>query len=188
LLFGSCGINITKSCSPSEGTHEVASPHLRHPLGCAVMTRTAVLTRVKVDELLTMGFAADELASMAATSPASIYARRKENPTRRSELDRRIGRLYLVVTEMHDFGLDDDQIIGWFTSPSLHLNADTPLERMERDQFKRVRSAAHAWMDGEPASAYQSRAEEFREDPTEVEADQPETVSRPASAKSVASG
>jgi Protein of unknown function (DUF2384) len=126
------------------------------------VSRTLVLTRDKVDELLTMGLSAEELASAAATTQASIYARRREDPGRRSDLDRRLGRLYFVVSELRERQLDDDQIIGWLTSPSPHLDGDTPLERFERDgldgdEFKLVREAARSWWKGEPATAFVDR-------------------------------
>lgn len=106
----------------------------------------SVLTRDKVNDLLAMGLSAEEIARAGATSATSIYARRKGDPSRRSELDARIGRLYLVVSEMHAHDVGDAQVVGWLTSPNLELDAQTPLDCLGRDGFEQVRETARAWV------------------------------------------
>ena len=105
----------------------------------------SVLTRDKVNDLLAIGLSADEIARAGATSATSIYARRKGDPSRRSELDLRIGRLYLVASELRARGVADAQIVGWLTSPNLELDAQSPLDCLGRDGFQQVRTAALAW-------------------------------------------
>jgi uncharacterized protein (DUF2384 family) len=106
----------------------------------------SVLTRDKVNDLLAIGLSAEEIARAGATSATSIYARRKSDPSRRSELDARIGKLYLVVSEMHARDVADAEVIGWLTSPNLELDAQSPLDCLGRDGFQQVRAAALAWM------------------------------------------
>jgi hypothetical protein len=117
---------------------------------------STVLTSQKIDALLGLGLSAEELAVASASTTASIYARRKDDPTRRGELDKKIDHLYFVAREMLDYGLDGPLIGGWLASCSPHLNGDTPLERLGRGQFKRVRTASLAWMRGEPATLSQA--------------------------------
>lgn len=106
----------------------------------------SVLTHDKVEELLRIGLSAEEIARAGATSSTSIYARRKHDPSRRSELDVRIGRLYLVVSELRSRAIDDSWVVGWLTSPNRLLDAKTPLDVVGGDGFERVREAAASWL------------------------------------------
>lgn len=122
------------------------SGHVETQDRTAIKLLESVLTHDKVNDLLAMGLSADEIARAGATSATSIYARRKGDPSRRSELDARIGKLYLVVSEMRARGVDSAQVIGWLTSPNLELDAQAPLDCLGRDGFQQVRETALAWM------------------------------------------
>lgn len=107
---------------------------------------SSVLTHDKVNDLLAIGLSAEEISRAGATSPTSIYSRRKADPSRRSDLDARIGRLYLIVSEMRVRGVDNAQVVGWLTSPNLELDAQAPLDCLGGDGFQQVRETALRWM------------------------------------------